>query len=95
MRNAWRLFIGDLKRLRANAMTVIAIIGLIALPSIFSWYNMLACWNVFDNTGNLTIAVANTDTGYESDLVALRLNIGDQVVKALRENDQLNWQFTD
>ncbi|MBQ9001230.1 MAG: YhgE/Pip domain-containing protein [Eggerthellaceae bacterium] len=94
MRHIWRLFVGDLKRLSSNVVTLIAVIGLVALPSIFSWYNMLACWNVFDNTGNLTVAVANTDEGYMSDLVPIEVNVGDRIVSALRENDQLNWTFT-
>lgn len=95
MKNVWRLFSGDLKRMGSNVVTVIIVIGLVALPSIFSWYNMVACWNVFDNTGNLTVAVANSDEGYQSDLVPLRVNVGDQVVSALRANDQMNWEFTD
>lgn len=41
------------------------------------------------------MAVANTDEGYQSDLIPLRINIGDQVVSALRANDQIDWQFTD
>ncbi len=64
------------------------------LPSIFTWYNVIACWDAFGNTGNLTVAVANTDEGYESDLVPLEINVGDKVVSALRANDQLNWTFT-
>ena len=95
MNNVWRLFKGDLARLRANVVTVIAILGLVALPSIFSWYNIIACWDVFGNTGNLTVAVANSDEGYESDLVPMRVNIGDRIVSALRANDQLDWVFTD
>lgn len=95
MKNVWRLFVGDLKRMGSNVVTVIIVLGLVALPSIFSWYNMVACWNVFDNTGNLTVAVANSDEGYQSDLVPIRVNIGDQVVSALRANDQMNWEFTD
>jgi putative membrane protein len=94
MRNAWRLFVGDLKRLRSNVITGIVVLGLIALPSLFSWFNMLACWDVFDNTGNLTVAVANSDEGYESDLVPIRVNIGENVMSALRENEQMNWYFT-
>ena len=50
MKNVWRLFVGDLKRMGSNVVTVIIVLGLVALPSIFSWYNMVACWNVFDNT---------------------------------------------
>ena len=95
MKNIWRLFTGDLKRLGHNVITVIIVLGLVAIPSLFSWYNLIACWNVFDNTGNLTVAVANSDEGYKSDLVPLEINVGEQVVSALRANDQLKWTITD
>ena len=94
VRNVWTLFRAELPRLFANAISIIITIGLVVLPSLFSWYNILACWNVFDNTGNLKVAVANSDAGYESDLVPLRVNVGDQVVSTLRANDQIGWVFT-
>ncbi|MFR1930846.1 MAG: YhgE/Pip family protein, partial [Eggerthella lenta] len=94
MGNVIRIVRSDFKRLFANAMSVIIVIGLVVMPSIFAWYNVIACWNVFDNTGNLTVAVANVDDGYESDLVPLRVNIGERVVSALRANDQIDWTFT-
>ncbi len=92
--NVWHLFRSDIKRLFSNAMNIIITVGLVVMPSIFAWYNVIACWNVFDNTGNLTVAVANVDDGYESDLVPLRVNIGEQVVSALRANDEIDWTFT-
>ena len=95
MRNVWRLFVCDMKRLFSNIITVIIALGLILLPSIFAWYNILACWDVFNNTGNLSVAVANSDEGYESDLVPLRVNIGEQVVSSLRANSDIHWVFTD
>lgn len=95
MRNLWTLFRTELPRLFANALSIVITIGLVILPSLFSWYNVLACWDVFGNTGNLKVAVANADAGYESDLVPLRVNVGDQVVSALRANDQIGWVFTD
>lgn len=95
MNNVWRLFRFDLGRLKANVMSIIITLGLVLVPSLFAWYNIIACWNVFDNTGNLTVAVANTDEGYQSDLIPLRINIGDQVVSALRANDQIDWHITD
>ena len=92
--NIWRLFCDDCRRLFANVVSVIITAGLVVMPSIFAWYNIIACWNVFDNTGNLTVAVANSDEGYKSDLVPLRVNVGDQVVSALRANDQIDWLVT-
>lgn len=41
------------------------------------------------------MAVANTDEGYQSDLIPLRINIGDQGGLALRANDQIDWHITD
>nr|WP_201757793.1 YhgE/Pip domain-containing protein [Adlercreutzia muris] len=93
--NILRLARADFKRLSANVMSIIIAVGLVVVPSLFAWYNIIACWNVFDNTGNLTVAVANTDEGYKSDLVPIRVNVGDQVVSALRANDQIDWVFTD
>ncbi|MEY8460011.1 YhgE/Pip domain-containing protein [Eggerthellaceae bacterium 24-137] len=95
MGNIVKLFRADVRRLFANVMSIIITVGLVVMPSIFAWYNIIACWSVFDNTGNLTVAVANTDEGYQSDLVPLRVNVGDQVISALRANDQIDWVFTD
>lgn len=92
--NVWHILRDDCRRLFANVVSVIITAGLVVMPSIFAWYNVIACWNVFDNTGNLQVAVANADEGYKSDLVPLRVNVGDQVVSALRANDQIDWVIT-
>lgn len=94
MKNIVHLFLYDLKHLFSNVMTVIIVLGLVLLPSIFSWYNVLACWDVFGNTDNLKVAVANTDEGYQSDLVPLEVNLGDQVQNALLEDKEMQWVFT-
>lgn len=90
-----QLFVNDMKRIFSNMVTGLIILGLVLLPSIFSWYNVLACWDVFHNTGNLKVAVANNDEGYQSDLVPLKVNMGEQVSSALRANDQMDWVFVD
>ena len=95
MNNVIQLARSDFKRMFSNVMTVIITVGLIVTPSIFSWYNILACWDVFGNTGELKVAVANSDEGYKSDLLPIKLNIGEQVVSELRANAQIGWVFTD
>lgn len=84
----------DVASLFRNIMSVIITLGLVILPSLFAWYNVLACWDVFNNTGNLVVAVANDDAGYESELVPINVNIGEKVVGGLRGNDQIGWVFT-
>ena len=95
MHNVWALFRNDMRHLFCNVVSCIITIGLVVMPSIFVWYNLIACWDVFENTGNVTVAVANEDAGYESDLLPLRVNVGDMVVSALRANDQIGWRVTD
>ncbi|PJM75957.1 phage infection protein [Bifidobacterium simiarum] len=90
----WRLFLGDMRRINGNVVSIIIVIGLIAIPSLFTWFNVAASWNPLNNTKNLTFAVASVDEGYKSDLVPLKVNVGDQVVSALRANGQLAWTFT-
>ena len=94
MRVIRQLFINDMKRIFGNLVTGLIILGLILLPSIFSWYNVLACWDVFHNTGNLKVAVVNNDEGYQSDLVPLKVNMGEQVSTSLLANDQMDWILT-
>lgn len=93
MHNIWMLFKSDMRHLFANVVSCIITIGLVVMPSIFAWYNLIACWDVFENTGHLTVAVANEDEGYESDLIPIRVNVGDMLVSALRGNDQIGWRI--
>lgn len=95
MNNMLRLAADDVRRLFSNVVSIIITLGLVVLPSIFTWYNVLACWNVFDNTDKLTVAVANTDEGYSSNIMPIAINLGDQVVSVLRASDKMNWAFVD
>ncbi len=94
MSNVLALMRHDIRRAMNSVMAVIVLFGLVVIPSLFTWFNVIASWNPFDNTRNLTVAVANTDEGYQSDLIPIRLNVGEQVVSALRANDDLNWVIT-
>lgn len=94
MKNIWKLFVGDVRRLTSNIVSIIIVIGLVVIPGLFSWFNISASWDPFANTGNLKFAVANDDEGYKSDLIPVKISIGDQVVNTLRANDQMDWTFT-
>ena len=91
MRTIWAVYRADLRRARRSVISLVVILGLTAIPALFTWFNVAASWDPFSNTKNLTIAIANTDQGYKSDLVPLTVNIGDQVVAALRANEDFDW----
>ena len=93
MNKMWKLFVGDIRRMTSNVATVIIVIGLVAVPSLFTWFNVAASRDPFGNVSNLKFAVANMDEGYKSDLIPVKMTVGDQVVNALRANSQLDWEI--
>lgn len=94
MKNAFALTKRDIHRVTSNAMAAIVVVGLVLIPAFFTWFNVYASWDPFANTKNLKIAVANTDLGYQSDLIPIRINVGEQVVSALRGSDDFDWVVT-
>ena len=92
--NICKIIKGDFDKIRNNTIAWIVIIGLTIVPSLYAWFNIAASWDPYSNTGNLKVAVASEDIGYECDLTSMNLNIGDRVLSSLRENDALNWVFT-
>lgn len=93
MRNIIAILKRDLSRIRGSVVALIVAVGLVIVPTLYAWFNIAGSWDPYGNTGNLKVAVANSDNGYMSDLIPVRVNIGDTVVSALRENDQLDWRF--
>ena len=89
-----RIFAEETKRLFVNVVSIVITIGLVVLPSIFAWFNTLASWDVFDNASNLTVAVACEDAGYKGERFPLTINIGEEVISALRADENLGWVFT-
>lgn len=93
MKNIIAILKRDLSRIRGSVVALIVAVGLVIVPTLYAWFNIAGSWDPYGNTGNLKVAVANSDDGYMSDLIPVRVNIGDTVVSALRENDQLDWRF--
>ena len=93
--NIWKIAKGDFNKIRNNTIAWIVIIGLTIVPSLYAWFNIAASWDPYSNTGNLKVAVASEDEGYNGELTSVNLNIGDTVLSSLRENDALDWIFTD
>ena len=94
MRNVFELMFRDVRHATQSVMAWMVVFGLVIIPSLFAWFNVLASWDPFANTGNLKVAVANSDAGYQSDVVPIPINVGEQVLSQLRANDDLDWIIT-
>ena len=95
MRNIIKLFKHDLSNIRKSVIGLIVMVGLVIVPVLYAWFNIAGSWDPYGNTGNLKVAVANSDEGYTSDLIPIKINMGDNVVSSLRANDALDWVFVD
>lgn len=94
MKNILNIFIRDVNRFRKNVIAWIVILGITVVPALYAWFNIAASWDPYKNTDELKVAVASVDTGYKGELLPISLNLGDNVLSALRENTQLDWTFT-
>ena len=94
MKNVLRVLKRDFLRILKAPASIVVVLALIVLPSLYTWFNVVGFWNPYGNTGNLRVCVVNEDEGSSSDLTG-ELNLGDMVVEQLHENDQLGWDFVD
>ena len=74
-----------------NPVVPIVLLAIIILPSLYALINIQACWDPYDNTGNIEIAVANLDNGttFEGE----SLNVGNKIEDELKGNDDFYWVF--
>ena len=65
MKNIFKIYKNDLKDIFTNKVLLVIIIGLCILPSLYAWFNIKASWDPYGNTGNISVAVINEDSGAE------------------------------
>ena len=95
MKNIFLIFKNDLMKIHRNVIAMIVIMGITVIPTLYAWFNISASWDPYGNTGELKLAVASDDEGYTGELLAVKINMGDQILSSLHENSQFNWVFTD
>ena len=93
MKNVFKIFKRDLKRLSRNAIALVIVIGISVIPALYAWFNIAATWDPYGSTDGIKVAVVNKDGGFS--LHALELNGGDEIVTNLKQNTQMGWTFTD
>ena len=91
MKNIIEIFRNDIKEVFRKTNTWIIIIGLIFLPSMYAWPNILSSWDPYGHTNNIKVAVTSEDEGATVD--GKELNLGKSLVEGLKNNKNLDWQF--
>ena len=81
----------DFKSAFANPIVTVLLIGIIILPSLYALINVEACWDPYEMTDNVPFAIANLDNG--TTFEGNNLNIGNELVKDLKNNTKFDWTF--
>ena len=91
MKNIIEIFKNDIREIFRKTRTWIVIIGLILLPSMYAWPNILSAWDPYGHTNNIKVAVVTEDSGAE--VSGQKVNLGKNLVEGLKNNKNLDWQF--
>lgn len=92
MGNIFKVLRRDFLRLFKVPAAWVILFGMVFIPPLYSWYNIVGFWDPYGNTKGITVAIANNDDGTDNALIG-KQNLGDQIVKQMRSNDQLGWTF--
>ena len=91
MKQIIEIFKSDIKEIFRKVNTWIIIIGLIFLPSMYAWPNILSSWDPYSHTNNIKVAVISEDEG--ATVEGKNVNIGESLITNLKGNKNLDWQF--
>lgn len=94
MKNIWKIFTGDLKKLVKQPFALVIIIGLCVIPSLYAWFNIFANWDPYANTGGIPVAVVSLDRDYTRKDGSV-VNMGESVLESLHSNTSVKWIFLD
>lgn len=93
MKEAFKVYLRDLKNIKCNIIAIVIIIGLGILPSLYAWFNIKSSWDPYGNLSDIKVGIVNLDKG--TNLLDKDINIGDIAVEGLKENKTLDFQFID
>ena len=91
MKQIIEIFKSDIKEIFRKVNTWIIIIGLIFLPSMYAWPNILSSWDPYSHTNNIKVAVISEDEG--ATVEGKNVNLGESLITNLKGNKNLDWQF--
>jgi len=91
LKQIFEIFKSDIKEIFRKVNTWIIIVGLIFLPSMYAWPNILSSWDPYSHTNNLKVAVISEDEG--ATVEGKNVNLGESLITNLKGNKNLDWQF--
>lgn len=94
MSKIWAILRHDINQVRGNPIALLVIMGLAILPSFYAWFNIAGGWDPYGNSGQIKVALANSDEGVEGGIVPFRVNVGERIVTSLAGSKKIGYVVT-
>ena len=93
MRNVLNIIVHDFRRLTASVVALVILMGLVVVPCLFAWLNILSNWDPFEpaSTSRVPVAVVSADKG--TDMLGMEINVGEKFIDAVGGNDMIGWHI--
>ena len=93
MKNIFKIYFSDLKKVFTNRVAVVIIIAICILPSLYARFYLKSSRDPYWNTKWLKVAVVNNDewTIFNEEYI----NIWNEIIDELKENDAIWRVFVD
>lgn len=95
MKNIWRVYISDLRRITTNVVALSIVMGLCIIPSLYAWFNILSNWDPYGESATSLMKISVYSEDEEIEMSGINLTIGDMVIESLENNNTIDWTFAD
>jgi len=95
VRKIFAILRNDIQHVRGNAIALLIIMGLTIMPSFYAWFNIAGGWDPYGNSGQVKVALANSDEGVKGSIVPFSVNVGERVVTSLTGSTKIGYVITD
>ncbi|MFT9213255.1 MAG: YhgE/Pip domain-containing protein [Liquorilactobacillus ghanensis] len=89
--NSVKMVKEEFKHMGEHKLLIATICAMMIIPFLYSVFFLKSVWDPYGNSGSLPVAVVNKDqpVSYKGK----KMQVGKDLVKKLKKNDQLDWHF--
>ena len=95
MKKIFAILKHDISQVHRNAIALLIIMGLAIMPSFYAWFNIAGGWDPYGNSGQVKVALANSDDGVEGSILPFHINVGERVVTSLTGSTKIGYVVTE
>ena len=95
MKNILNIIVHDFRRLTSSVVALVILMGIIVIPCLFAWFNILSNDDPFEpeSTSRIPVAVATEDSGAE--MLGMSINVGEIFIDTINGDHTIGWEIVE